>query len=75
MRVNRKTCSLKLQSYMAQFGPTYPWNIGKYNIRPIFTSTLCSSAPRPMCNSTQIIMHAAKYMVAQKATGHLRLDI
>ena len=28
MKVNRKTCSLQLQSYMAEFGPFYPWTVG-----------------------------------------------
>ena len=27
-RVNRRTCSLQLQSYMAEFGAAYPWSIG-----------------------------------------------
>ena len=29
LRVNRRTCSLQLQSYMVEFGGAYPWTIGK----------------------------------------------
>ena len=41
VQMNRSVCSAKLQSYMAEYGPAYPWTIGKA-YQYFYTHFLCA---------------------------------